>query len=218
MTMLERLKRLNPTLPLFDVHSPAFADYGRVLAGYDVSGIAACAAQIAYPADGSAYLPSVEAFETLVAAQRVTDAVFGTLPAQMGYCYGKNDTLNAAEWHSSSELNIALTPLVLILGRRTDVRNGRLDSAAMKAFYLPAGTVVEVYATTLHFCPIQVQDAGFGCVVGLPRGTNLPLDGATDDPLLFRKNKWILAHEENAALIARGVVSGIYGENYKVRY
>ena len=88
----------------------------------------------------------------------------------------------------------------------------------MKAFYVPAGTLIEVYATTLHFCPCQVSDAGFGCVVALPLGTNVPLDYAVSDPLLFRKNKWILAHEENQTLIDRGVVAGVYGVNYKINY
>ncbi len=107
---------------------------------------------------------------------------------------------------------------MLILGRRCDLSDGRLDSATMKAFYVPRGTVLEVYATTLHFCPCQVSDEGFGMVVGLPRGTNTPLEGEVSDPLLFRRNKRIISHEENASLLARGVVPGVYGENYKINY
>jgi hypothetical protein len=126
--------------------------------------------------------------------------------------------LNATEWHTSSEVNLAITPLVLILGKRTDIRDGKINSADMKAFYVPAGALIEVYATTLHFCPCQVSDEGFGCVVVLPLGTNVPLDYEVSDPLLFRKNKWIIAHEENQTLIDRGVVAGIYGVNYKINY
>ena len=126
--------------------------------------------------------------------------------------------LGATEWHFSSELNIALTPLVLILGKRTDIKDGKLNSSDMKAFYVPQGAVIEVYATTLHFCPCQVSDEGFGCVVGLPLGTNVPLDYEVSDKLIFRKNKWIMAHEDNKVLIERGVVDGIYGENYKINY
>jgi hypothetical protein len=55
-------------------------------------------------------------------------------------------------------------------------------------------------------------------VVALPEGTNTDLTIAVNDPLLFRKNKWIIAHVENDALIARGVVAGITGENYKINY
>lgn len=78
--------------------------------------------------------------------------------------------------------------------------------------------MVEVYATSLHFCPCQVSDEGFGCVVALPKGTNVPLEEAAEDPLLFRKNKWIIAHAENEGLIQRGVIPGIIGPDYKIEY
>ena len=216
--MLNSLKSLNPGVPFFDVFSDEFAEYGRVLTDYDTAEILSAAKAIAYPAEGASYLPSVEAFEELAVASRIQEEIFGTLPTQIGYCCGHSNALNATEWHASSELNIAITPLVLLLGKRTDLGNGTLDSASMKAFYVPAGSVLEVYATTLHFCPCQVSDDGFGCVVGLPRETNTPLDGAVSDKLLFRKNKWILAHESNTSLIERGVVGGIYGENYTIHY
>lgn len=38
------------------------------------------------------------------------------------------------------------------------------------------------------------------------------------DPLLFRKNKWLLAHVENAGMIAKGVVPGIVGPNFEIKY
>ena len=216
--MMKKLRRLNPTLDFFDVYSDEFAEYGRVIEGWDVTEISACAKKIEYPDVGSAYVPSLEDFERLDLARRIRDEIFGTLPTQIGYCYGHNSMLGATEWHFSSELNIALTPLVLILGKRTDIKDGKLNSSDMKAFYVPQGAVIEVYATTLHFCPCQVSDEGFGCVVGLPLGTNVPLDYEVSDKLIFRKNKWIMAHEDNKVLIERGVVDGIYGENYKINY
>ena len=217
MLTFNELKKRNPDLSLFDISTAVFSDYGRLL-DYDCSEIIAEARKISMPEQGSKYLPSVENFERLSLANVIRERLFGTLETQIGYCYGYNTMLNAAEWHSSSELNIAITPLVLILGKRADIQNDRIDSAKMKAFYVPAGTVLEVYATTLHFCPCQVQKEGFGCVVGLPRGTNLPLEQPTTDRLLFRKNKWLLAHNENTDLINRGAVAGIYGQNFKVRY
>ena len=209
----QELRKKNPRLPLIDVSSAEFSDYGRILT-MDCAEILAAAGKIPMPKSGSVYLPAVEAFEALPIAKEIADGVFGTLDTQVGYCYGYNDRLNATEWHASSEVNIAVTDLVLILGRRQEIdRDGMLHSARMIAFFLPAGTAVEVYATTLHFCPCQAEDGGFGCVVGLPRGTNLPLESPAADPLLFRRNKWLLAHEENAELIAQGAVSGITGEN-----
>ena len=216
--MLDRLKELNENVKLFDVYSEEFSEYGRVLNDVDVSELIREAQRLEFPESGSVYLASVDTLEATEAAARIKELVFGTLDTQIGYCYGYSNMLNAAEWHFSSELNVAVTPLVLILGKRSDIKNGRLCSGNMKAFYVPAGAVIEVYATTLHFCPCQVSDGGFGCIVGLPTATNTPLDAPVDDKLLFRKNKWILAHEQNSALIERGVVAGIYGENYKINY
>jgi len=108
--------------------------------------------------------------------------------------------------------------MVLILAKLSDYQNGNIDSTKAKAFLLKAGDMVEVYATSLHFCPCEVDQNGFGCVVALPKGTNLPLEETVSNPLLFRKNKWLVAHVENEGLIARGVVPGITGPNYKVKY
>ncbi|MBQ1263664.1 MAG: DUF4867 family protein, partial [Oscillospiraceae bacterium] len=72
--------------------------------------------------------------------------------------------------------------------------------------------------TSLHFCPCEVNENGFGCVVALSKGTNTDLEITPSDKKLFRKNKWIIAHEENTALINRGVVAGISGKNYKISY
>ena len=216
--MLERLKALNPSLPLFSVDSPEFAEYGRVLSGFDATAFVKAAEAIPMPEAGSAYQASVKDFEALPAAREICDGCFGTLDTQIGYCYGHSNYLNALEWHYSSEVNVAVTPLVLMLAKRSDIKNGRIDSSCVKAFFVPAGTVIEVFATTLHFCPCEVSKGGFGCVVALPSGTNTPLDIPVKDPLLFRKNKWIFAHEGNTALLQRGVIAGVYGENYKINY
>lgn len=218
MSSFKELRSKNPDLALFLVDSPAFAPYGRVLHGYDISEITAAANEIQRPAEGSAYESSVASFEQLSIGTQIRDDLFGTLPTQIGYCHGRNRLLNAAEWHFSSEINIAVTPLVLILGMRSDLSENRINASQMKAFYVPQGTVIEVYATTLHFCPCEVAESGFGCVVALPLGTNLPLEAPVADPVLFRKNKWIIAHEQNEGLMARGVVAGISGPNYEVKY
>ena len=216
--MLERLKKLNPSLPLFSVDSPEFKEYGRVLSGIDVTGFIQTAKTVPMPESGSAYRASLDAFEALPAAKDIETYAFGTLDTQMGYCYGYNDTLSALEWHTSSEVNVAITPLVLMLAKRSDMVGNEIDSARVKAFYLPKGTVIECYATSLHFCPCQVTEDGVQMVVALPRGTNEPLLSPVDDPLLFRRNKWLISHVENQALLARGAVGGIYGTNFKLRY
>lgn len=216
--MLENLKKLNSEVKFLDVNSPEFATFGRVIKTLDISEIKKEAEKMENPENGSSYLPSVEAFEKLEIAKTIKNEFFGTLDSQLGYCWGHNNFLNATEWHKGSEINIAITPLVLILGHVWDIVDGKIDSSDFTAFYLPAGTVVEVYETTLHFCPCEVENSGFGCVVGLPKGTNTNLETEVENKMLFRKNKWLICHVENKALIEKGVVSGITGTNYEIKY
>lgn len=216
--MLNILKEKNPDIKLYSVNEIEFKTFGRVIKDLDTAEIISAAEAIINPETGSAYSPREASFEKLKISAQIKSEYFGTLPTQIGYCYGHSNFLDAAEWHTSSEINIAVTPLVLILGHIWDIENGKIDSSRFKAFYLPKGTAVEVYSTTLHFCPCEVEKGGFGCVVGLPLDTNTPLDATPDNPLLFRKNKWIIAHEQNMSLINRGVISGITGENFEIKY
>lgn len=216
--MLENLKKLNPEIKLVEVNSPEFATFGRVIKNLDISEITKVAEKIENPESGSSYLPSVEEFEKLSIAKTIKNEFFGTMDSQLGYCWGHSNFLNATEWHKGSEINIAITPLVLILGHVWDIVDGKIDSSDFTAFYLPAGTVVEVYETTLHFCPCEVEQSGFGCVVGLPEGTNTNLETKVENKMLFRKNKWLICHVDNKALIEKGVVAGITGTNYEIKY
>ena len=216
--MLNNLKFKNPDIEIFDVNSEEFSTYGRVIKGLDVTEIISKAKKIENVGNASNYEPGVEIFEKLAVSGEIKTKFFGEMKIQVGYCWGHNTLFNATEWHTSSEINIAVTPLVLILGHVWDIEDGKIDSSKFKAFYLPAGTVVEVYATSLHFCPCEVSADGFGCVVGLPTGTNTDLTVKKNDPMLFRKNKWIIAHVDNEALKNKGVVAGITGTNYEIKY
>lgn len=216
--MLENLKKLNPEIEFYDVTDKEFAPFGRIIKTLDASEIIDAARKIENPESGSSYVPTCEAFENLEIATEIKNECFGTLPTQVGYCWGHNTLMNATEWHTSSEINIAVTPLVLLLGHVWDIEDGKIDSSKFKAFYLPAGTVAEVYVTSLHFCPCEVEESGFGCVVALPEGTNTNLEIKPEDAMLFRKNKWIIAHIDNEALKQKGVVAGITGTNYEVKY
>ena len=216
--MLNRLIEKNPNLPIFPVESEEFRTYGRVIRDLDTAQIVATAEKIKNPDTGASYLPEEESLAKLPIAKTIQDRCFGTLPTQIGYCWGHNRMLNATEWHTSSEINIAVTDIVLLLAHVWEIEDGKIDSSAFWAFYVPKGTAVEVYATSLHFTPCEVREEGFGCVVALPAGTNTPLNEKADDPLLFRKNKWLICHEENKKSMANGVVPGITGCNYCLEY
>ena len=216
--MLNKLREKNPNLPVFSVEDVEFASYGRVIRDLDTAEILEAAAQIPNPASGAAYVPAEERFAQLPIAGQIRNRYFGTLPTQVGYCWGHNRQLNATEWHTSSEINIAATPLVLLLAHLWDIHDGKIDAKDFVAFYVPKGTAVEVYATSLHFTPCEVSGEGFGCVVALPLDTNTALEEQVEDPLLFRKNKWLICHQENQGLISKGVVPGITGCNHYLEY
>ena len=217
MSKLEELRIKNPGLRFYSINDPEFARYGCVLK-QDYSTIADAARKLEFPAEGSKYMPSVESFEALPIRAMIKEELFGELEVQLGNCWGYNSYLNALEWHKNSEINVAATDLVLLLAKLDDIEDGKLDSKKVVAFYVAEGEAIEVYADTLHFCPCQVADTGFNCVVVLPAGTNTNLDNKPEDKLLFRKNKWIFCHENNEGLKAKGVVPAIFGENYRVNY
>ena len=145
--------------------------------------------------------------------------MYGELPIQIGYCNGHNTKLNAVEYHRNSEINIAVTDLVLIIGKQQDIgADYTYDTSLMEAFLVPAGTVIEVYGTTLHYAPCHVEDGGFRCVVVLPKGTNTDMEPLEiknkEDELLFARNKWLIGHEEGG--LPGNAFIGLKGENLHV--
>lgn len=216
INMLNILKEMNPEIEFYSVFDDEFKTYGQII-DIDVSDLIQEAKKLDIP-ENVKYYPSMDTLEALTSSEKIKNDLFGTLPTQIGCCYGHSSFLNASEWHTASEINIAVTPLVLLLGHRWDIKDGSIDSSEFKAFYVPCGTVIECYATTLHYCPCQVSDDGFICIVALPKDTNIALETATEDKRIAAKNKWIICHKDNASAIARGILPGITGENYKIKY
>jgi hypothetical protein len=214
---LKKLQKLNPDLTICSVDSPNFNEYGRVIK-LDTKEIVSVAEKTEMPENGAKYDASLQDFENLEIAKYIRRDCFGQMDIQMGYCRGHANFMNAWEWHTSSEINIAVTDLVLILGKLSDIKGNIIDSSTAKAFLLRKGECVEIYATSLHFCPCEVSEDGFGCVLALPKGTNTPLDEATEDKRLTHKNKWLIAHFDNKAMIENGRVPGIKGANFEIKY
>lgn len=215
--MIEKLKKLNPELKIFSVRDAEFKKYGKLLNVNTEEIVDACS-KLEFPKDKSEYIASVESLEKLNVSDRLRTEMFGGCSAQIGITHGYNRFMNGLEYHKCSEINVAATPLCLILGLQYEMDNDEYDSSKVKVFYLEKGDAVEIYSTTLHFCPCQVSDDGFSCVVVLAKDTNTLLDEPSDDKLLFKKNKWIICHDKNEELIERGVYPGIHGENYEIKY
>lgn len=201
------------------VMDAAFGKYGKVLKGYDCTRLLKEMEHTPLPED-VIYVPGVEELEALPIAGEFQNRGYGGLPIQIGYCNGSNYALNALEYHRSSEINVAVTDLILLIGSQQDITpDYKYDTSKVEAFKVPAGTVIEVYATTLHYAPCNVDDKGFKCVVILPKDTNteltFTLEGEDDDALLTAKNKWLIAHEDAGI---DGVVNGLVGENVTLQH
>ena len=199
------------------VTDPAFRKYGQVLEGYDFTGLIKEMKHTPVPED-VIYVPSVEELEALDIMKDLQNKGYGGLPVQIGYCNAHNKKLNAVEYHRNSEINVAVTDLVLLIGHQQDIEpDHTYDTSKIEAFLVPAGTGIEVYATTLHYAPCHVNEGGFQCVVVLPKGTNTDLTFQTEktgeDSLMTAKNKWLIAHED--AKIA-GAFNGLKGENITI--
>lgn len=199
------------------VTDSAFRKYGQVLEGYDFTGLIKEMKHTPVPED-VIYVPSVEELEALDIMKDLQNKGYGGLPVQIGYCNGHNKKLNAVEYHRNSEINVAVTDLVLLIGYQQDIEpDHTYDTSKIEAFLVPAGTGIEVYATTLHYAPCHVNEGGFQCVVVLPKGTNTDLTFQTEktgeDSLMTAKNKWLIAHED--AKIA-GAFNGLKGENITI--
>ena len=162
------------------VTDPAFRKYGQVLEGYDFTGLIKEMKHTPVPED-VIYVPSVEELEALDIMKDLQNKGYGGLPVQIGYCNGHNKKLNAVEYHRNSEINVAVTDLVLLIGHQQDIEpDHTYDTSKIEAFLVPAGTGIEVYATTLHYAPCHVNEGGFQCVVVLRKGTKTDLTFQTE--------------------------------------
>lgn len=207
------------------VTDTSFRKYGKILTGIDFSEIYNVLEEMDYPEDVE-YAASFGPLEEPEFRQKLSNTLYGELSVEIGYCSGHNKMLNALEYHRSSEANVAVTDIILLLGHQSDITEDfTYDTTQLEAFFVPAGTAVELYATTLHYVPIGTKENDYAFKMGvvLPFGTNFPL-GVTlgaeaekeklpEEKLLFAKNKWLIAHEESGE---EGAFIGLTGKNISV--
>lgn len=205
-------------MTIYDVTDEKFKKYGRVVKNIDFSGLVEALEKKTPLPDGVVYEPSIQELEELPVFGELKDKAYGELAIQIGYCNGHNELLNAVEYHRSSEINVAATDAVLILGSQQDITDEfTYDTSLMEAFLIPKGTAVEVYATTLHYAPCGVNGAGFKVGVVLPAGTNYPLEVSHangEDQLITAKNKWLIGHPEGG--LDEGCHIGLIGKNLNI--
>ncbi|MBR6390451.1 MAG: DUF4867 family protein [Lachnospiraceae bacterium] len=207
-------------MKIYSVFDEEFSNYGQVLEGYDTQGLIAAMNAIPLPAEGVDYKPAIPELEKEPIYAVLKDKAYGGMPLELGMCWGHNTKLNCLEYHRDSEINIGTEDFVLLLAKREEIKDGKLDTSLVKAFKVPAGTVVEVFATALHYAPCHTDaDKGFRVAVGLPLGTNTDYrisDPVNDeDKLLWARNKWLIAHADSSEA-KDGAYVGLVGENIDI--
>ena len=208
-------------MTILPISDPAFAPYGKILEGYDTQELLRTLEAATPLPQGVEYVPSQPELEALPLTSLLASNAYGGMPIQMGWCNGHNTKLNCLEYHRDSELNCGTEDFILLLARMDDIApDGTLDTGLVKAFRVPAGVLVDVYATTLHYAPCSaVKGAGFRVLVALPKGTNGPRPDIQvlnrEDSMLWACNKWLLAHPESSEA-AQGAPAVLRGENIDI--
>ena len=202
------------------VYDAGFAPYGKVLTGYDTKELLETLEQVTPLPEGTDYVASQSELEALPIAEQLSSNAYGGMPIQLGWCNGHNTKLNCLEYHRDSELNCGTTDFVLLLAKLDDLKDGVLDTAKVRAFRVPAGVLVEIYASTLHYAPCNgASGQGFRVMVALPRGTNGPKPEVTpvndEDKRLWACNKWLLAHADSSEA-KQGAPVLLTGENIDI--
>ena len=206
-------------MKIYSVYDPEFKAYGQIQQGFPTEELLAALAQTPV-SDGVEYVACEPVLQELPVRQLVSDHLYGGMPVQLGWCNGHNTKLNCLEYHRDSEFNLGAEDFILLLAKQDEIVGGVLDTARVKAFRAPAGALVEVYATTLHYAPCHCDpEKGFRVMVALPLHTNTgkpELTPATrEDKLLWARNKWLLAHPESGEA-AQGAHIGLDGENIDI--
>ena len=209
-------------MKIYSVFDPEFKRYGQIVEGLEdaKAEILEALAKTPQPAEGTAYTPSDPCLQELPAATELSEHCFGGMDIQLGWCNGHNTKLNCLEYHRNSEFNMGSEDFILLLGRQEDIVDGFLDTSTVKAFRVPAGVLIEVWATTLHYAPCHADpEKGFHVLVALPWLTNTDKPAikelSPEDKLLWARNKWLLAHPESAEA-AQGAYVGLTGENIDI--
>jgi hypothetical protein len=208
-------------MKIYSVSDPLFKEYGQVVTGLNSAELLKELKKTPLPMDKTIYVPSDPKLEALAVFKDLRDVVFGGMPIQVGYCNGHNSKLNCLEYHRSSEINLGTKDFILLLGKRSEIEAGKFDTKKTRAFYVPAGTAVEVFATSLHYAPCDgKKDAGFQVLVVLPKGTNTDKPKTNklendEEKLLWANNKWLIAHSESSEAKA-GAYVGLVGSNIDI--
>ncbi len=208
-------------MKIYSVYDPEFKPYGQIVEGMEetIQEILNVLKDTPLP-EGTGYVPEDPALQELPAMVEVSEHLYGGMPVQLGWCNGHNTKLNCLEYHRDSEFNLGTEDFILLLAKQDELENGVLDTVKVKAFKVPAGVLVEVYATTLHYAPCHCDaNKGLRVMIALPLGTNTdkPMisNKSSEDKRLWACNKWLLSHPDSNEA-QQGAYIGLTGKNIDI--
>jgi hypothetical protein len=222
---LQKIRKLNPGISILPIEDQSFGKYGRVHTHYDVADFLNYVEKHAKLTDTVVYEPdSIGADRYPQQLIPIIQGVYGGLgDVQVGWVHGRNQRLNALEYHKGAEVVMVGADMVIMMGQIHDIvwPDGTYDVANLQVYYVPKGTVYEIAPHCLHYAPVHVYaDAGFKCAIILPKGTNTPLDfepgNGGEDILLLAKNKWLIAHLDDTSFRGSRAQVGLLGPNITI--
>lgn len=219
MSRIDEFRKANPQYKILDINDSAFNEYGVVHHRENLKEVFDVMSKFEIPKEGTQYIASIPELEKCRAIKGIQRDVFAEIPIDAGVTMGHSDTFTAFEYHQCSELNIMLDDVVMVLGKRQTLEEyGSIDpNREAKMFYVPKGTVIELYNDTLHYAPIQVTKAGYKVIVVVIHGTNavLPKGVKSDNPRVVKKGKFQVVHETRKDKIAQGYQVALTGKLIK---
>lgn len=221
MNKLEKLRAINPHIAIHTLDESCAKKFATVLdipSSKEIIGLARKITPI--PEQGNTYVASLSQFEELP-VRKTFEPVFAGMPIQMGYCNGRGNHLGGMEWHFCPEGTIMVTDAVFFWATQEELEENHFDSRKAMAFFVPEGTCFFLKPMVLHLAPSATDKNGFRSIIILEKGTNTPLgelDGSNEPQreVLFMKNKWMIAHPENANLVGKGVHPYVEGPNWEI--
>lgn len=215
MSRIEDFRKANPQYKILSVDDSAFNDFG-VVYHFKVDDVEKVMNKFAIPAEGSKYIASIPELEATQTIKQIGRDIYAGMPIDAGVTIGHADTFTAFEYHQCSETNIMLNDVVMVLAKRQTLEaQGSIDpNREAKMFFVPKGTVIELYNDSLHYAPLQVTKDGYRVIVVVIHGTNsvLPAGFESTNPRVVKQGKFQVVHRSRKDKIAQGYQVAVVGD------
>jgi len=244
MNILEQLRDKNKNRVIYSIDDGVFGMYGRKLEIImDESIKEYMLNEAKFPKVGNTYVGSDKKLETFPLKNWVENNIYAGVPVQIGYCNGHISNINGFEFHQCSEVFVAITDclLALISPHKPvgSVKPYNIDECHL--FFIPEGTVLELYPLVGHFSPMRVHEEGYKTMIILTKGTNESLDLSVQEKKDERQeedhsnqiesvnynmelkqkpfaiNKWLYVHSDRMDLVEKGAYLHVYGDNSAIK-